>query len=224
MFKINNKNTLCLSPDKMIIMADCAKNRQTWYLGYYTVEQVICRFCQRVGPDVTTAGNMKVAFFSDRKHNAPGAECVAECVAAPITIAAPPPQGYNFPPIEYIFCCCRVWLHWPHNYRHAVQQPIFWPVGWSGLFCLRDSELQVLWICRLCSHSLLDIYCRNISIGLVYCHSSFTGITSGKSFWSLVLRGTKPLWNMFTLGAIFSFPSQYYRKDSLKMNIMIFTQ
>ena len=43
---------------------------------------LICRYCQKKGPDVTTSEKyLKVSFLSDKKKHGYGAVCRMECVA-----------------------------------------------------------------------------------------------------------------------------------------------
>ena len=37
-------------------------------------------FCKKRGPDITTAGDLKVSFRSDKKKQDTGAKCKVECV------------------------------------------------------------------------------------------------------------------------------------------------
>merc|ERR1712106_451953 len=74
-FKVHNKKAGCTKPDRMLIMADGVKHR----------------FCQRAGPDLTSAGDMRVIFLTDRTQRAPGAQCTAQCTTAAPTTAAPTP-------------------------------------------------------------------------------------------------------------------------------------
>ena len=51
---------------------------------------LICRYCQKKGPDMTTSEKyMKVSFLSDKKKHGYGAVCRIECVSDTTTVAPP---------------------------------------------------------------------------------------------------------------------------------------
>merc|ERR1719347_427647 len=71
-FNIPNKSEGCEGRDKMVVIAGGVKQR----------------FCKKVGPDISSAGNIRVMFLSDEWLQRSGAVCKAECIAA-----TPPPSS-----------------------------------------------------------------------------------------------------------------------------------
>jgi len=78
-FDLDNKNKKCRAGDKMLVAAEGKKKK----------------FCQNSPPNITTSGDIKLVFTTNKKKQATGAECIVECSGGNTTTVNNTTTTYN---------------------------------------------------------------------------------------------------------------------------------
>ena len=91
-FNIYNKDSSCKKKDRIILQEGRRKKRYSPTTLANSELPTIVSYCQASAPKVTTSSNLKVSFFSDRKRQASGALCTAQCTTGPTNITTVEPD------------------------------------------------------------------------------------------------------------------------------------
>merc|ERR1719427_1079418 len=78
-FDLDNKNKKCRGGDKMLVAAEGKKKK----------------FCQNSPPNITSSGDIKLVFTTNKKKQATGAECIVECTRGNTTTVNNTTTTYN---------------------------------------------------------------------------------------------------------------------------------